>query len=368
MGERLSLRALGRATLARQRLLERGPGEVPAAISALGGLQAQEPRPPFVALWSRLDGFAREDLATALERRAVVRATSLRGTLHLHTPADYRALRPVLQPMLTAAMAGALKGRMDGLDLAAVLPAAEELLGDGEPRTFDAIRDALAAAFPAADDRALGYAVRMHVPLVIVPSEDRWAFPRPPRFTLARDWLGRAVATAEGSPAELVRRHLAAFGPATAADVQTWSYVRGLAPVLEALRDELWVGTDHRGREIFDLPDAPRPGEDAPAPARLLPDFDALLLAHDDRDRVIARDDRGRVATRNLRTKATFLLDGRVAGTWSVKATSTRATLTLEPFGRLKRADARALEAESEALLGFLEPEARAREVAIADR
>lgn len=361
--ETVTRRGLGRATLARQLLLERAALPVAAAVAAVGGLQAQEPRPPFIALWTRLDGFDADALDAALAARDVVRATALRGTLHLQAVPDYLALRPVLQPMLTASMEAALKGRMDGLDLDAVLPAARELLA-GEPLTFDEIRDALVAGFPAANDRALGYAVRMHLPLAIVPGDDRWGFPRVPRFTLADAWLGTAV-PADGEPAELVRRHLAAFGPATAADLQAWSYVRGLGPVLEGLRDELIVLVDEDGRELFDLPDAPRPDPDTPAPPRLLGDFDSVLLAHDDRERVIAAAHRPLVATKNLRTKATFLLDGVVAGLWEAKATRRKATLTLRPFGRVRKRDLAALTDEGEALLAFLEPDVATRDIVV---
>ncbi|MBI5104604.1 MAG: AlkZ family DNA glycosylase [Solirubrobacterales bacterium] len=359
MSEVLSPRALNRATLARQLLLERAPLDAVEAVGRLGGLQAQEPRPPYLALWSRLEGFAREDLAGALREGAVVRGLLTRATLHVAGREDFLDLRGVLQPVLSAAMTGALRGRDGGLDLDALLPVARGLLEE-EPRTFGELRALLAARFPGVDERALGYAVRTNLPLVMVPTADPWAFPRDARFAPA-DGRPRGA-----GPAGLVRCHLAAFGPATAADVQRWSGLKGLAPVLDDLRDELVVVRDERGRELFDLPGAPRPGEDAPAPPRFLPDFDSLVLAHEDRSRVVPDAHRGAITTRNLRVRATFLWDGVVAGTWAVARKGRRATLTVAPFGSLPRRAKGALTDEAERLLAFAEPEASSRTVVFA--
>lgn len=350
----LTRRALNRATLARQLLLQRERLGVVEALERLGGLQAQESRPPFVALWSRLDGFAADDLRAALHDRQAVRATMMRATLHTVSANDYIALRPALTPALEAALRSVLKQRKaEHLDADAVVAAAERLAAE-QPRTFNELRPLLAEAFPDVEERSLGYAVRMLVPLVMVPTEDDpWAFPPDARFAPALDWLGRKR-LGSASPRALILRHLAAFGPASAADVQAWSGVKGLKDVLEGqLANDLEVFHDERGRTLYDLPDAPRPAEDAPAPARLLPDFDSLLLAHDDRTRVIADEHRPQVATKNLRIKATFLVDGFVAGTWSVKRTKTKATVTLAPFGKLSAASRRELTAEAEALVAF---------------
>jgi hypothetical protein len=181
------------------------------------------------------------------------------------------------------------------------------------------------------------------MPLTMVPSDDRWGFPRAAHFA-ASD-----VPT-EGDPAALVRPYLAAFGPASASDLSTWSGIGATAKVLGALRDELAVFADEHGRELFDLPDAPRPGADVPAPPRLLPDFDNLVLAHKDRRRLLADKHKGEVVTKNLRVRATFLLDGEVAGTWKLE----RGRVSLEPFGRLRAADRRALEDEGDQLSAFL--------------
>jgi hypothetical protein len=252
--------------------------------------------------------------------------------------------------------------RAEGLDIGAAVTTARRALRDG-PRTFTELRDALAEAFPDADVRALGYAVRTQVPLVMVPTEDRWGFPPSAAFAPAEEWLGRKLATAD--PEALVRRHLGAFGPATAADVQAWSGLGGLAPVLEGMRSELVTFRGPRGRELFDLPGAPRPGEDAPAPARFLPEFDSLMLAHADRTRVISEEDRKHLVTRNLRVRAVFLWDGFAAGTWTATRTGRAAELTATPFARLPKGATAALREEGEALLAFLEPGAPTRTVTV---
>jgi hypothetical protein len=350
----LTLRDLNRATLARQMLLERESADVVAAVERLGGLQAQEAKPPFLALWTRLRDFRREQLQERIRDRAILRATTMRATLHLMSAADYAALRAMLQPVMTAAM-GAVRGRDEGLDVDKLLPVATRLLEE-RPRTFGELRPLLVDAFPGVNERALGYAVRMHLPLVILPSDDRWSFASDAPFAPAPVALGPA------DPRALVRRHLGAFGPATAADVQTWSGLRGIGEVLAGMREELAVFT-HGRRTLYDLPDAPRPGEDVPAPPRLLPEFDSLLLAHKDRTRVITDERRKSLTTRNLRVKATFLVDGFAAGSWSTARKRDTATLTLAPFERLPRADADRLAAEAEALLRFAEPDAAKQRV-----
>ena len=276
---------------------------------------------------------------------------------------DYVALRMAMQPSNSVALR-VLGARSQGLDLDAVLPAARKLLRRG-PMTFDDIRARLQEQFADVNDRALGYAVRTLMPLVMVPATDeRWGFGRVSEFTLADRWLDEPVADANLEA--LAERYLGAFGPATAKDLQTWSGVAGFKPVLDAMRDRLVVFADERGRELFDLPDAPRPDADTPAPARLLPEFDNLVLAHDDRSRVIADEHRPLVTTKNLRVKATFLLDGVVAGTWTVEVKRRVATLTLAPFGTLAKKALKELEPEAQALLAFVEPEAKDHDVKVA--
>jgi hypothetical protein len=347
----VNARELNRATLARQLLLQRDRLAVADAVDRLGGLQAQEPKPPFVALWSRLEAFEREELHRALDKGNVVRAMLMRATLHLASAKQYAALRPVLDDVMARAMRGALKGRDQGLDLDKVLPAARKLLKKA-PRTFNELRAELSEQFPKVDERALGYAVRTQLPLAMVPSDDAWGFARDAPFALP------GVKLSKPDREKLVRFYLAAFGPATAADAQRWSGLQGLKPVFEGLREQLVTFTAGR-RELFDLPDAPRPDADTDAPPRFLPDFDSLVLAHDDRTRIIADEHKPKIASKNLRIPAMVLWDGFAAGTWRIERKRGVATLSVTPFAKLPRGATKAMEPEALALLAFAEPEAK---------
>jgi hypothetical protein len=362
MTETLSTQALNRATLARQMLLSREPIPVTEAVGLLCGMQAQEPKPPFLGLWTRLEGFQAPDLHSALNDRSIVRATMMRATLHLMTAADYTAFRTTLQPMLDGALR-VLGDRAKGLDLQEVVPAARSLLEE-TPLTFNEVRASLQERFPEVNDRALGYAVRLCVPLVMVPTPDTWGFPRTARFTLADSWL-ESVPTAENAIDDLVLRYLAAYGPASAADAQTWSGLLSTGDALERLRPRLRLFTDDKGRELFDLPDAPRPAEDVQAPARFLPEFDSLVLAHADRRRIIADAHRPMLTTKNLRVRAVFLWDGFARGIWETEYKRKVATLRMRPFEPIPKVAVDELTVEGEALLRFLEPDAKDTVVAV---
>ena len=365
----ITLRGLGRATLARQFLLERTMAPSVDAVAALVGLQAQEARPPHIGLWSRLVDYDRAGMLAPVQDRTMVRAPFLRGTLHVTTAADYRQFRPVLQPVF----AGALKvlgDRAAGLDVPTVVAEAERILVADGPLTFTEVRDRLQVIFPDVNERALGFAVRMNLPLVMAPTADAWGFPSDAAFTPAAQWLGESISLEAADPrvtSEFLRRYLAAFGPATAADAQTWSGVLKLAPVFRAMRDELVVLRDERGRELYDLPDVPRPDPDTPAPLRFLPEFDNLVLGHADRTRLIPEPYRGRIVTKNLRVRATVLWDGLAVATWRWTVAKRGATLTVEPFEQLPRAAVRDIGVEGERLLHFVEPDATGHAVEIAD-
>jgi len=359
----LTLRELNRATLARQGLLARERCDAKAIVSRLAGLQAQWPAPPYTGLWTRLESFTRPDLGQLIERRELVRATTMRGTLHVVTAADYAQFRPVFEPMLAKGYASIARDRGRAIDPAAVATEARAFLADGS-RTMEAIRQHLAKKHPQADARIMGYAVRMYLPLVQVPEPAHpWGFPQEPSFALAEVWLGRAL-PARGDARELVRRYLAAFGPATARDAQTWSGVGSLVEAMETLRPELTVFADERGRELFDLPDAPRPGADAATPVRFLPEYDNLLLAHHDRTRFVPETFRKGVYLPGLRVAGTFLVDGFVRGAWKIeRKTKTKAALVLTPFGSMAKIDRTALLDEGERLAAFIAPDATTRDV-----
>ena len=356
----LSVRALNRATLARQMLLRREKASVLAAIERLVGLQAQLPNPPYIGLWSRLEGFEKHDLTRLIERRRVVRSSMMRVTQHLVTARDYLWLRPALQPVIDRFWRSSYGKRVTTLDHGALLAAARELLVE-QPRTITELRALLGERWPKHDADAMAYTIQFQLALVHVPPRGTWGQGGAVPATLAEEWLGKPLAAA-GAPDRLVVRYLAAFGPATIMDMQEWSGLTQLRGVFDRLRTKLRVFRDMGGRELFDLPDAPRPDPDTPAPPRLLPEFDNLLLAHADRSRVITDDERRLIWTKNG-LLATALVDGHAAATWKIVRERTGATVVIDPLKRIARADRTALAEEAERLLDFSDPDARSRDV-----
>jgi hypothetical protein len=358
----MTLRELNRATLARQMLLAREKRPLVKAIEHLLGLQAQLPRPPFTGLWSRLDGFTRADLAAAVHKRTVVRATSMRGTIHLMTSADFLKFRDCLQPSLDAGMRAILKERADALDVRALLAVARAYFE--QPHTFEDARDHLVSKFPRGDERAMGYTVRMALPLVQVPSTDTWVYPAKADFISAATWLGKPVATTAGL-GPMVLRYLAAYGPATAKDAQAWTGLAGLEEAFASLGDTLMTVPGPNRKPLFDLPDAPRPDGDTPAPVRFLPEWDSVIVTRAD-ERIVAKADRPRVFLPGLRVAALVLVDGMAAASWKVSATARQATLQVDTFRTWPAAIRREVMAEGEALLRFVEPQAKAFDVKVA--
>jgi hypothetical protein len=315
----LSPPALGRASLARQLLLRREAIGALEAVERLVGLQAQEPRDPYVGLWSRLERFRPEALEALLEERRVVRTVVMRGTIHLVGAGDCMLLRPLVQPVLDAELARHRDHApaLAGMDLEPVLAAARELFEE-RPRTGPELGTALAARFPGRDPGALAYACRCRLPLVQVPPRGLWRRTGRVTTTTAQAWLGRPLAAAP-SIDEVVLRYLGAFGPATAADVSAWSGLAGMREVIDRLRPRLRAFRDEAGRELVDLPDAPRPDPDAPAPVRFLPRYDNALLSHADRSRVVADRDRARLAGVAGTVDGSVLHDGRLRAVWRLE-------------------------------------------------
>jgi hypothetical protein len=345
----LSRRAVNRALLARQLLLDRqrlpdaGPeraAQVVGTIEHLVGLQAQAPFPPYYGLHSRLEGFGPEDLATLITDRSVVRIALMRGTIHLVSARDCLPLRQLVQPVIERGMRGAFGKQLAGVDPAALATAGRSLV-EAEPMTFSQLGQALAARWPDHPPAALAQAVRAFVPLVQVPPRAVWGRAGQSVHTSAEHWLGQPGSGQPGSgpadPAELARlvtRYLGAFGPATVRDVQAWSGLTGLKAVLEQLRPALVTFRDEQGAELFDLPTAPRPGEDAAAPPRLVAEFDNLVLSHAERSRVISPGVTQKIYTVNGVIPGTVLIDGFVSGMWRLERARDAATLTIELFGQ----------------------------------
>jgi hypothetical protein len=346
----LGPRALNRATLARQYLLERADVPVLAAVAHLGGIQAQEPQEPYVALWSRLRGFDPAALSTLLAERAVVRAILMRRTVHLVTAADALAWRTRHQALLVQRVLGVYGTELASVDLDELGAAAAEILADGTARTMPEIGRALAERWPVAP-RVLGEAaLAALVPAVQVPPRGLWRTAGPAANTPLARWLGREPdpLAAEGDPVgeQLVRRYLAAFGPAASADLRAWCGLAGLPQAVAAVRAELVSYQDDRGRELLDLPGAPLPDPDTPTPVRFLPAFDNAILGYADRTRIVDDAHKGL----SVNGERAVLVDGRVAALWTV----TGDTVVVNPLRRFTRADRTAVGEEAREVAVFL--------------
>lgn len=347
---------LNRALLARQWLLRRRRATVRDAAHAVAGLQSQEPKDPHVALWSRISGFKPQHLREAAERREIVRGSYLRCTIHTASVEDFTAFRLLLQPVIDRELVNHRK-LMDGFDPARLETAARELMA-ASPLTAQQLGERLLPRFPQAQKAGLGYWIRTCIALAMVPTDDRWGYSRPPRFVPAEQWLDRPLA-ADTPLAALLLRGLAAIGPASTADLRTWSGVSGIRPVLETLRPQLRCFHDEAGRELFDLPDAPRPRAATPAPVRFLPEFDNALLSHADRARIVPPAHAARFAmAANGRRQRAVLVDGFVRAVWSNARVRDAAAIEVRPLEKLPKPLQHELCAEAEALLRMLEPDA----------
>jgi len=349
----LGKRALNRALLERQLLLRRATVSVDDALIHLVGMQAQAPLSPYVGLWSRLDGFRAEDLSDRIEDRRVVRATAmLRSTIHLFTADDSVAIRPVLQPMLERAFASSPFARnVVGVDLARLLADARAIL-ESEPLTIAELARRLGARWPDRDAATLSYAARYLLPLVQVPPRGLWGQSGPATVAGLEAWLGRPLGRTD-APDVWVLRYLRSHGPATIADVSTWSWLTGVRDVVERVRPQLRTFRDERGRELFDVPDAPLPDPDTPAPVRFLPEYDNALLSHADRTRIVPRGRQVPLPPGNGAVMGTMLVDGYLRGTWRIVRHDGSAVLMVEPDAPLAPAERLEVEQEGDALLRF---------------
>jgi hypothetical protein len=348
----LSRRALNRATLARQLLLKRSPMSALDAIEHLVGMQAQVPFAPYYGLWSRLDGFTGEELSGLLTDRKAVRVVLMRGTIHLVTAEDCHQVRPLVQPMLDRTLMSVVHAKpLADIDVAAVVDAAKRLL-DAEALTPTEVGTRLAELWPDTPPSALAEAARSLLPLVQVPPRALWQRSGQVRLMTATAWLGRP----RGKPPtidKLVLRYLAAFGPASAADVQAWSGLTRLGEVFERLASRLKCFENERGQSLYDLPGAPRPDPDAPAPVRLVAPFDNILLSHAERARIISDEHRKRLfSAKNGVFPGTVLVDGFVAGTWELVGKGESTSIRVQPYVRLRAETLDEVAAEGSRLLG----------------
>ncbi|HEY3438890.1 MAG TPA: winged helix DNA-binding domain-containing protein [Actinotalea sp.] len=375
---------LRRSLMVRQHLAGRVATSVEAEVGHLVGMQAQNPPSPYVALWSRLEGFGQEALSSALLARTVARVAAMRGTIHLLTADDALLLPGLMGPVfardlrVNATHAAALAG----VDLDELAARARDVLED-TPMTAGTLGPALGARWPDVAPASLAYAARGTLPLVQVTPRGVWGHSLAPTWTTARAWLGRDevdLTDPENRRAALERvalRYLAAFGPASVADLQYWSGLTGLRPVVDGLRERLSVSragptaAGRPGRELFDVPDAPRDGQEA-LPPRLLPDFDNVTLAHADRSRVVTDEHRQRMASVNGVLPGKLLVGGRVGATWQVvrtrgSAAERVATLVITPLEPLPDGSWAGVQEEAQGLLGFLAADADEHEVVLAE-
>ncbi len=352
----LTKRALNRALLERQLLLRRRRVPLLEAVERLVALQSQVPRDPYVALWSRVEPFRAETLSDALEERRAVRMTLLRGTLHLVTARDAIGLRALVQPAIEGVIYGSspLRTAVGSVDMDELSTALRAWLEE-RPRTRAELVTEIAARWPDVDANSLGYAMYA-LPTVQVTPRGLWRRSGRSAFVTVEAWLGASPVPA-ADVETLVLRYLASFGPATPADAQYWSGVAGLGEVFERLRPRLRTARDEDGRELLDVPRAPLPNPDVPAPVRFLPEYDNVTIGHKDRTRIVPEG----IPRFTEVGWGSVLVDGMVAARWRLFETKADARLRIEPFRRLTREERADTREEAERLATFLAPETDVR-------
>jgi hypothetical protein len=354
-GGLLSPRALNRALLARQHLLQRSSMSSLDMLEHLVGMQAQAQNPPYFGLWTRLMDFSHEALSSLILDRQAVRIVLMRGTIHLVSARDSLKLRPQTQPVLDRWLKGLLNKSLAGLDTAAVAAAARSLVEE-QSRSYQELGLLLGQTRPNYPAEDLARAARVLVPLVQVPPRGIWGAGGQALHTSIEAWLGLELDRA-ASLDETILRYLGAFGPATVKDAQVWSGLTKLRDVFERLRPRLSVFRDEAGEEYFDLPEAPRPDPDTPAPVRFLSEFDNMLLSYADRNRILAEPYRRLLFTANGIIRAAVLVDGFVRGMWTIEHRTGETMLNVQLFEAVSDSDHHALKEEGARLLAFAAPE-----------
>lgn len=344
----LTTRTLNRTLLRRQFLTARTALPAREIVHRLVALQGQEPDAPYIGLWTRKNAFEHEGLTGLLHDGTVVRGALLRTTQHIALAGDFRWLRPTVQPVLDRVITGAVRAELTGLDRAELDEEVRRLLAT-EALTRPQIGRLLTERFPGRDPAALAAAAHFRLPLLHPAPSGTWGHRGKITCVHADTVLGEPL---DADVEEMVRRYLAAFGPASVKDVQTWSGLTRLRETLDRMRG-LRAYRDEAGTELFDLADAELADEDTPVPVRFLPAFDNVLLGHADRARIIHPGDRKQVTPGLSIVRPTFLVDGFVAGIWSLRG----GELTVTPFRPL--GDREAVAAEAEELAAFAAPGAR---------
>jgi hypothetical protein len=344
---------LNRTLLQRQLLLERVARPAYEVIEHLVGMQAQEPFDPYISLWSRIDGFDPGELAGLLEGRRAVRANTLwRTTIHLVTDRDAPTLRALTQPLVERTFRRTQFGR----DVAS-LPM-DELLADGRrlleerPRSGPQLAAALAGRWPDCPPTSLVQAVRWLLPTVQVPPRAVWGRSAPPTLAPMDSWLDRPIPS-HPSPDDVVLRYLAAFGPASVADMRSWSGLGAMREVVDRLGDRLRTYRDESGRVLHDLADGVLAAPDLPAPPRFFGNYDNLFLGHAERSRIVPADARQETSFPfggGGTWVGTFTHDGFAAGVWRLDRTTDTPTLVLRAFRQLSASESVDLEAEGRSL------------------
>jgi hypothetical protein len=351
----LTLRELNRATLQRQLLLQRHTLTATEATERLMGLQAQLNNPPYLGLWTRLQHFQKDYLTQAMQMRQIVRAPLLRSTLHLLSADDYVRFRMTIQPALSKGFRSFFGTRMADLPLETVLEVANEALQTRALSTGD-FKKVLLQVAPNADPDAMAYAVRTFIPLVQVPPGGFWGTGANADYALAETYLRRTLEPE--NIVGLLTRYLQAFGPASIKDLQFWVVIPKLQDSINAVQDQFVTYKDPKGTVLLDVPNMPIPDGDTPAPIRLIPEYDNLVIGHDQRARILPDEHYKKIFLSAARVRATMLVDGFVAGAWKTERVKKDLTLTLEPFFGVSQAIKEELINEAEDLVRFIDENA----------
>jgi len=344
-------RGLNRALLERQLLLERKPLRATQAVERLGGLQAQSAPSPYLSLWTRLEGFERDELTKALTERRLVKALLQRGTLHVAAPRTYWAMMTVRKTLAASLWPASYEARLPSARIAQIAELLQAEL-DGRELTYKEVQAVLEPhATEGVPPTFLWRRVQGYSDVIHVPPSGIWGYGGRGVYTAAAGKVrGTPPAPTEAFD-QVVRIYLSAFGPATKQDVGQWAGVPRMKPIAASLgRLSLRTFASEGGKVLYDLARAPLPDPDTPAPPRLVPRFDNLVLSHADRSRILGDIPPSRIVTNNGLVHATILVDGMVAGTWQLE----QGRVVLEPFGKLDAGVKRRLKEEADRLEDFV--------------